>query len=70
LSTTCEIPSKESTLSCAEANRQKLVKLREVVDTLLEKGLRRGFFGVIAVEVNIQDGTIQHIEERIQRKHR
>lgn len=70
MSTTCEILKTESELIYTEANREKLVRLREVVDALLKKALKRGFFGVITVEVSVQDGTIQQIEERTQRKHR
>ena len=51
-------------------NRQKVAKLQEIIDALLDRALERGFFGVATVEVRVQDGTIQEIEERIERKHR
>jgi hypothetical protein len=57
-------------LTHTQANRQKIDMLQEIIDALLEKALERGFFGVAAVEVRVQDGTIQEIEERIERKHR
>lgn len=57
-------------LEHTQANRQKIAKLQEIVDALLEKALERGFFGVATVEVRVQDGTIQEIEERLERKHR
>jgi hypothetical protein len=58
------------TLKHTHPNRQKVAKLREIIDTLLDKALERGFFGVATVEVRVQDGTIQEIEERIVRKYR
>jgi hypothetical protein len=58
------------TLKHTPPNRQKVAKLREIIDALLDKALERGFFGVATVEVRVQDGTIQEIEERIARKHR
>ncbi len=58
------------TLKHTHPNRQKVARLREVIDVLLDKALERGFFGVVTVKVRVQDGTIQEIEERITRKHR
>jgi len=57
-------------LKYTQVNRQKIAKLQEIIEALLEKALERGFFGVATVEVRVQDGTIQEIEERIERKHR
>jgi hypothetical protein len=57
-------------LKHTQANRQKIAQLQEIIDALLEKALERGFFGVATVEIRVQDGTIQEIEERIERKHR
>jgi hypothetical protein len=57
-------------LKHTHANSQKVAKLYELIDALLDKALERGFFGVATVEVRVQDGTIQEIEERIERKHR
>jgi hypothetical protein len=57
-------------LKHTQVNRQKIAKLQEIIEALLEKALERGFFGVATVEVRVQDGTIQEIEERIERKHR
>jgi hypothetical protein len=57
-------------LKHTQANRQKIDMLQEIIDALLEKALERGFFGVATVEIRVQDGTIQEIEERIERKHR
>jgi predicted DNA-binding protein len=60
----------QETLKHTHPNRQKAAELREIIDALLDKALERGFFGVATVEVRVQDGTIQEIEERIVRKHR
>ena len=49
------------------ANAKKMAQLRQALDELLEDSLRRGFFGTAAVELNIQDGTIQHIRRRVER---
>jgi hypothetical protein len=57
-------------LTYTPANRQKIAKLQEIMDALLERALERGFFGVATVEVRVQDGTIQEIDERIARTHR
>jgi hypothetical protein len=57
-------------LTHTHANCQKIAKLQEIIAALLDKALERGFFGVAAVEVRVQDGTIQEIKERIERKHR
>jgi hypothetical protein len=58
------------TLKHTHANRQKVAKLQEIMDALLDRALERGFFGAATVEVRVQDGTIQEIEERIEQKHR
>jgi hypothetical protein len=34
---------------------------------ILAEALRRGFFGTAAVELSVQDGTIQHIRRRVER---
>ncbi len=34
---------------------------------MLAESLQRGFFGTAAVELSVQDGTIQHIRRRIER---
>jgi tRNA(Ser,Leu) C12 N-acetylase TAN1 len=60
----------QETLKQTQVNRQKVAKLREIIDALLDKALERGFYGVATVAVRVQDGTIQEIEERIERKHR
>ena len=70
MSTTCEILKGKSELVYTDAHRGKLEKLQQVLDELLRTALKQGFFGVIGIEVDVQDGTIQQLQERIQRRHR
>jgi hypothetical protein len=63
-------PIQPEILKHTPANRQKIAQLQAIMDALLERALERGFFGVATVEVQVQDGTIQEIEERIARRHR
>ena len=53
-----------------KANHQKLAKLRSVLDGVLREILVPGFHGVVTVKLTVQDGTIQIIEECVERKHR
>jgi len=53
-----------------KTNHQKLAKLRSVLDGLLREILVPGFHGVVTVKFTVQDGTIQIIEECVERKHR
>ena len=55
------------TLTQTPANEQKVSQLREVIARILAETLRRGFHGTAAVELSVQDGTIQHIRQRIER---
>lgn len=47
-------------------NAKKLARLQAILAELLSEALRRGFFGVVSVELSVQDGTIQHIRRRIE----
>ena len=49
------------------ANAQKVTQLEAALAELLAQALRRGFFGTAAVELSVQDGTIQHIRRRVER---
>jgi hypothetical protein len=58
------------TPSKTPSNEQKLRRLQTVLAEILAEVLRRGYYGTAAVEVNVADGTIQHIRlktERIER---
>lgn len=49
------------------ANQDKRRQLSRVLNDDLGRALRRGFFGVVRVEVKVQDGTIQHIRHYVER---
>ena len=49
------------------ANAERVAQLESVVADLLAETMQRGFFGTAAVELNIQDGTIQYIRRRVDR---
>ncbi len=49
------------------ANAKKVAQLQSVMAELLAEALRRGFFGTAAVELSVQDGTIQHIRRKVER---
>ena len=48
-------------------NAKKVAQLQAIVAEILAESLRRGFFGTATVEVNVQDGTIQHIRRMVER---
>jgi hypothetical protein len=48
-------------------NERKVAQLQQALDELLRESLRRGFFGTAAVELSVQDGTIQHIRRKVER---
>ncbi len=50
-----------------QTNREKLARVESVLAGLLAEGLRRGFHGSVGLEVVIQDGTIQHMRQRVER---
>jgi hypothetical protein len=49
------------------ANERKLAQLQAILAEILGEALRRGFHGTAAVELCVQDGTIQHIRRRLER---
>ena len=48
-------------------NVKKVEQLQQAWAELLAEALRRGFFGTAALEIAVQDGTIQHIRRRVER---
>jgi hypothetical protein len=48
-------------------NAKKVAQLQSIMAELLAEALRRGFFGTAAVELSVQDGTIQHIRRMVER---
>lgn len=58
------------TRSTTPGNQRKLDQLQTLVADLLRQALKQGFYGKAGVELNVQDGTIQHIRcslERVER---
>ena len=64
----CRDQAPEQELS--RVNSQKLIKLHSVVETLLRGILVHGFHGEALVKFTVHDGTIQVIEECVERRHR
>jgi hypothetical protein len=48
-------------------NAKKVAQLQSIVAEMLAEALRRGFFGTAAIELSVQDGTIQHIRRTVER---
>jgi hypothetical protein len=48
-------------------NVKKVVQLQSIMAEMLAESLRRGFFGTAAIELSVQDGTIQHIRRTVER---
>jgi len=48
-------------------NRQKVAQLEAAFGEILAEVLRRGFYGTAAIELAVQDGTIQHIRRKVER---
>ena len=49
------------------SNVKKVAQVQAALAEMLAEALRRGFFGTAAVELSIQDGTIQHIRRKVDR---
>ena len=47
-------------------NAKQVVQLEKALAEMLAATLKRGFFGTAAVEVCVQDGTIQHIRRKVE----
>ena len=56
--------------STTPGNQKKLARLRLLLADVLAESLKRGFYGTAAVELSIQDGTIQHLRTKIERVER
>jgi len=55
------------TVSHTPSNQQKMALLKAALGEILAEVLRRGFHGTAAIEVSVQDGTIQHIRRKVER---
>jgi hypothetical protein len=47
-------------------NQAKLSRVWQALDSLLGQVLREGFHGTAAIELTIQDGTIQRLNKRLE----
>ncbi len=47
------------------ANVGKVAQVEKAMAELLAQSLKRGFFGNVAVELSVQDGTIQNIRRTL-----
>ena len=65
-----QAPEQQTELALSRANSQKLIKLHSVIETLLRGILVDGFYGEAMVKFTVHDGTIQVIEECVERRHR
>lgn len=51
----------------SETNRTRVAQAEAAWAEVLAEILRRGVHGTAAVEVCVQDGTIQHVRRRVER---
>jgi len=56
-----------TTLTHTPSNREKTALLQAALGEILAEVLRRGFHGTAAIELSVQDGTIQHIRRKVER---
>jgi len=56
-----------TTPNATPANGKKVAQIEAALRAILAEALRRGFFGTAAIELSIQDGTIQHIRRTVDR---
>lgn len=54
------------TTTATTTNVKKVAQLQQALAEMLAETLKRGFFGIAAVEVSVQDGTIQHIRRKVE----
>lgn len=53
--------------SDSAVNVERRTAAQGALEELLRATLVRGMHGTVALEVSIQDGTIQHVRERVER---
>lgn len=51
-------------------NEQKLSLVHSALREMLDEALCRGYHGVVAIEVTVQDGIIQYVRRRCERVER
>jgi hypothetical protein len=58
------------TIDATPVNRTRLDQAHRAWAELLAEALRRGFYGTAALELTVQDGTIQHVRRKVDRMER
>jgi hypothetical protein len=56
-----------TTHATTQGNAKKVAQIEMALREMLEEALRRGFFGTAAIELNINDGTVQQIRRKVER---
>jgi hypothetical protein len=56
-----------SKLNETAANQGMMARATRALEVLASLALRRGFYGTVAIEMILQDGTIQKVRSRIER---
>ncbi len=51
-------------------NSEKMEQIRSAMAEILAGVLKRGFHGTAALELTVQDGTIQHIRRKVEQLER
>jgi len=54
-------------LSQTPVNHEKVARAETALGEILAEVLRRDFYGTAAIELSVQDGTIQHIRRKVER---
>jgi hypothetical protein len=54
----------------SEVNRRMIEKADAIWERIKEESLLRGFFGSVAVQLTVQDGTIQHLRKTVEQSER
>jgi hypothetical protein len=55
------------THTTSPGNAKKVAQVERAMAEILAEALQRGFFGTAAIEMSVQDGTIQNIRRRVER---
>jgi hypothetical protein len=54
------------TLRTTNTNETKLAQTASLWNKTLDVVLQRGFYGTAAIEISVQDGTIQYVRRRLE----
>ncbi len=55
-----------TTIAMTATNNTKREQADRVWRVMLDEAMRKGFYGTAAIEVSLNDGTIQHIRRRVE----